>query len=661
MSDSADLPSDSPAMALAETARRRGLRYSRAHVRERMDRHPQAGSLLALVEVAPSLGLKPTAGEGDLETLDSLEPGDLPVVLHFAADGEQGFGLLEAVLPAGAGFRVWDRHAGGRVLSRQTLSALWSGVVVFLEPEGRGEPEPGAWHRRARERLLEDWRPRTGLVGPRGSPLARWGLGALTLVLLVLAVLAQPPGRRWLAAAVAGLTALGLGAALTAAAWTRGSKAVGLCGTGGRLDCDSVLLSDWSHVGGVPLSGLGAAFFGASLLAQGAAALTGSAAPLWLAGVAFLAAVPMSVLLVGVQVVMKRFCTLCMTVHAVDVAGAALFLFGVWPALPGPPPGLLPAALLWLLLFGLLLAAAVPTLLRDEAGAEALRSDYTRLLRSPLVTLAQLQALPAVPVDGDSVGAELGASRRPRRSVPVDGAGGDAARGTAPGPGHAARGDGAMPGTSEVPDPSGRSVSGDDADHGAIPPTPEAPHTLVVLVHPSCHACGPVMDGLEALVEAAPPGTLRAFVGVVPRLDDPRDTALCQVLASAGAAWGGEALVQLYRAVKADFTRFLAAADPAAELTSAAGLDAGALARHEDAGLTRVREATALRAHTRGLPALFLDGRRCEAPMAHLEAWLTRPELRALLGHRPRAPEDGATRNEDSRSDHTRLEGAQAP
>lgn len=585
MRDLASLPSDGPALALAEAARRRGLRYSRAHVRGLVERHPQAGSLLALVEVAPALGLKPTAGQGDLETLDALEPGELPAVLHFAAHGEQGFGLLEAVLPGGTAFRVWDSLAGTRVLPREALASLWSGVVVFLEPQGQGTPEPGGWHRRAREWLLERWRPRTGLVGPSGSPWVRWGLGALLVALVALAVLAQPPDLRWRAGAVAGLTALGLAAALTAAAWTRGAKAVGLCGTGGHLDCDSVLLSDWAHVGGVPLSGLGTAFFGASLLAQAAAALGGSPAPLWLAGAAFLAALPVSLGLVAVQVVMKRYCTLCMTVHAVDVAGAALFLFGVWPVLPGPPPGLVPAALLWLLLFGVLLAAGVPTLLRNDSEGEAVARAHARLLRSPLATLAQLQAQPVVPVDAGAVGAPLGVA--------------------------------------------------------------EARHTLVALVHPSCHACGPVVDALPGVL-AAHPGVLRAVVGVVPRTDDPRDAVLCEVLAAAGAAWGGDVLLQLYRVVKADFTRWLEAKDVAAELSAVAGLDAAALARQKDVGRAWVREAGGLKAHARGLPALFLDGRPCEAPLAHLEAWCTSPQLLALL--------DGISQSND-----TQLEGAQAP
>ncbi|HYO58699.1 hypothetical protein, partial [Archangium sp.] len=68
-----DIPSDGPAEILAEVARRLGLRYSRTHVRELLARHARPGSLLALAQVAPALGLEATAGQGDLETLDALD------------------------------------------------------------------------------------------------------------------------------------------------------------------------------------------------------------------------------------------------------------------------------------------------------------------------------------------------------------------------------------------------------------------------------------------------------------------------------------------------------------------------------------------------------------------------------------------------------------
>lgn len=144
-----DTLADGPAQVLSELARRRGLRYSRTHVRAALARHPEPSSLLALVEVAPSLGLKATAGQAELEVLEELEPEELPTILHFTGP-EGGFGLLEEVLPEGRGSQLWDSRHGRRVVGREALAQAWRGIVVFLEREGHGPPERGYWARRAR-------------------------------------------------------------------------------------------------------------------------------------------------------------------------------------------------------------------------------------------------------------------------------------------------------------------------------------------------------------------------------------------------------------------------------------------------------------------------------------------------------------------------------
>jgi len=532
-----------------------------------MGRHLQPSSLLALVEVAPSLGLVPTAGEADLETLDATEEAELPVVLHFAGDGAEGFGLLEAVLPGG--FRVWDRRNGSRVLERDALASGWSGVLVFLERGAPGTPERGYLRRRAREWLLEEWRPRTELSGPAASPWVRGGLGLLLAVLLGLSVASLPAGVRGPGALLALLGALGLAASLTALAWTRGSKARVLCGGGGAVDCQSVLASDWARPGGVPLAGLGAAFFGASLLLQASAVLGGGVAPVWLAGAAFLPALPLSLLLVLVQVRMRRFCTLCMVVHAVDVGGAAVFLLGVLPRVAFPPEGVLPVALLFALLFGLLLSSTVPHLARGEED-DSLKRDWTRLQRSPLTSLARLTFEKPLALEGVAVGARLGES--------------------------------------------------------------SAPHSLVVLAHPSCGVCGPVLEALEGVVERQG-SVLRAYVGVPPRNpENPADVAVCEALSCVGVAFGGAVLLQAFRVAKQVFPRLLAAPEPLTELAGLVGLEPRALEAVREEARARVREADALRrGHAQGLPALFFDGRRCEASMAHIEAWCARPELLSVL------------------------------
>ncbi len=558
-----DVPADGPAQVLSEVSRRRGLRYTLGHVRGVLERHAEPTSLLALVEAAPSLGLRALAGEAELETLEETEPEELPAIVHFrGAPG--GFGLLEAVLPRERGFRVWDSQHGSREVGREAFAAAWSGIVVFLEQAGPAAAEQGYGWRRAREVLWEERRLRTELAGPGGSRVVRWALALLGVGLLGLAVLAQPPGGRLGAAVLMGLTALGLGASLTALTWKQGRESA-LCGSGGPVDCQSVLLSDQAYVAGVPLSGLGTAFFGASLLLQGSMALGTGAVPLWLTGVAFACALPISVLLVGVQVWMRRLCTLCLTVHAVNAAGAALFLLWIRPRVPLPLWELGPAALLLALLFGLLLSTVVPYLSRAREDAEV-RHEHARLLRSPLGTLAQLSQEPRLTLEAEAVGARVGEA--------------------------------------------------------------EAPHALVVLVHPSCKLCGPVLEELEALVERQG-AWLRAFVGVAP-LDpeDPRDAALCEALAAVGVAFGGAVLLRAYRVARRDFTRLYADAAPRALLARELGLDATRLeAAREQAG-ARVKAAARLKSrHARGVPALFLDGRRCEAPLSHLEAWCTQPAL----------------------------------
>jgi uncharacterized membrane protein len=581
------IPGDGPAEVLAEAARRLGLRYTRAHVRATLARHARPGSLLALVQEAPSLGLRATAGQGDLEVLDALEADELPAILHFQSGEQGGFGLLESITPPSAdapgAFRLWDSREGSREVERDTLAALWTGVIVLLERGGAGEPEPAYLRHRVRELLLEEWKPRTHLADSRQ---VRAVLATLVGVLLGLAVLAQPPGLRLPTALLAVLSGVGLAAALAALAWSRGAGASFLCGGGGPLDCESVLLSPWARPAGVPLAGLGTAFFGTLLLLLCTAALTGGPAPPWLAGAAFLPTLPLSALLVVTQVRMRRLCTLCMVVHAVDITGAAVFLFGVWPTLPTPPPGVLPAVLLLMLLFGLLLSSTVPHLSRGTED-EALLREHARLLRSPLATLAQLSLEPRLALDVEALGPRLGEA--------------------------------------------------------------QAPHTLVVLAHPACRHCGPVLDELEALV-ARHGDQVRACVALAPMdPDDPRDRAACEALAAAGVAWGAETFLQLFRAAKQDYARLLRAEEPLALVISDTGRAPEPLEDVRETALSRVRAASRLKQHhARGLPSLFFDGRRCEAPLAHVAMWLDRPALLDTLT--PPAPRAG-----DSQS------GAHAP
>ena len=581
MASALDLPSDGPAPMLAETARRRGLRYSRAHVRALLEHQQRPGSLLALVRAASELGLKATAGQGDLETLDALEADELPVVLHFQTESGQGFGLLEAVSPRGpdtpATFQLWDSEHGRQEVARDVLAHGWSGVVVFLEQEGQGAPERGYLLHRAHELLFEEWKWKTALAGPSSSLTTRLVGAVLLAVVLGLAVLEQPPGLREPAALLAVLALVGGAASLAALAWTRG-KSSWLCGTGGPIDCESVLMSAWARPAGVPLAGLGTAFFGGLLLLLCSSLLGGGPACVWLVGAAFLLALPLSAVLVGAQVRMRRWCSLCMVVHAVELGGAAVFLLGPGRQHPSPPEGVLFAALLGLLFLGLLLSCLVPLVAHaDDEEASRLR-EHARLLRSPLGTLARL-------------------AQEPRLSLSQE----------APG-----------------------SVLGEAA----------APHELVVFVHPACPHCGHLLEELEALVTAHAQ-RLRVHFALTPMdPEDPGDVAACEALTAAGLVWGGAVFVHLFREAKRDYTRLRQSEAPLALLASEAQREPRDLMRALERARDRVHAASALKQrHVRGLPALFLDGRRCEAPLAHVARWLDSPHLLALLPSSDLRPE----------------------
>jgi uncharacterized membrane protein len=169
------------------------------------------------------------------------------------------------------------------------------------------------------------------------------------LALLALALLSLVAGVRFgldtgqvvagvVAVLVATLTCLGAGVSavlVLASRRTRvGSATPSLvskvCGRGSLLDCEGVLASKFSSVMGIELSVLGLALLGgAVVLLALAAVLTPEAradVAAWVA-LAFCLMAPGALALVAVQVwPLRRFCPLCMTVHACVLAAAAVSL-----------------------------------------------------------------------------------------------------------------------------------------------------------------------------------------------------------------------------------------------------------------------------------------------------------------------------------------------
>jgi hypothetical protein len=61
-----------------------------------------------------------------------------------------------------------------------------------------------------------------------------------------------------------------------------------------------------------------------------------------------------------------------------------------------------------------------------------------------------------------------------------------------------------------------------------------------------------------------------------------------------------------------------------------------------------VRAAAVLKSrHAKGVPAFFLDGRSCEAPLSHVGAWFAQPALLEAL-----TPRADAMPHEDAPASH---------
>jgi uncharacterized membrane protein len=429
-----DIPADGPEASLARIVRRLRLPYSRGFVARLVAAHPRAQTLLAVVEVAPSLGLKVTPAEVDAAALEEVET---PFIVHFGGADGGGFGVVEEV--GRDGVAVWDSAHGRRTIPRGDFFAHWTGIVTLIERvDGERAREP---HHR-RNRVSETVFGMSDAPGPARGPGAtalRVALGALLVTLVGAAVIGAPEGDTAAAGAVALLSGAGLAITiLTALATSAHSNPVSqrVCARGTLVDCHSVLSSRYSRIFGIPLSDIGIAFYGALLLLLATNAGAGSGRAVWaVATIAYATAVPLSLALIGVQVAMRRLCTLCLGVHAVNLSAAAIGWLALRPA--RWPAGRLAAdgALVLLLVF-VVLFFVVPYF-RKSHGLEVVAGMHRRLSGSPFASLAGLLTEAPTELRGAEYAIRVGEG--------------------------------------------------------------SAGHELVVFVHPSCNRCNPVLQEVTAL------------------------------------------------------------------------------------------------------------------------------------------------------------------
>jgi uncharacterized membrane protein len=561
-----------PAEALGAVIRRFGGSADSALLRSRFEVHAEPASLLALVQIASEWGLTARAFQGELDNLRGLV---LPAVVHLRSplDGEGSFGVL---VGAGDGGFDLESQAGGGTerLQAAEFASAWTGVVVTFAQGNRpvAPPrEPSAFARWLA--LLRSDRQAGALVA------ARTIAGAGVTVLAFLAAARLAPGHPGTAGAAAALVALDLLAAAACVTLFHASRrtrvasatprlAQRICGRGKLGDCEGVLGSKWARIGGFDLPVLGLGFAGSSLLVAAASAWAPAPVALyafaWI-GAAHVLAAPASLVFTGLQVwPLKRFCPLCMTVHACVLGGAALTAILGPAALAVPLRPLVIAALpsVQLLAFLAVLGLAVP-LLELSLEARASRARLGWIAATPWGALAEA------------------AGRAPAFTAP----------------------------------PASAFTLGE----------PGAPFRIDALVHPFCTGCGPVVDGLEALASRRS-GAVHVAFHLAPRdPKDPGDRALCAAVSAIGLLAGGEQTVHVFRAIKADPRRYLEIARGSASRLVETFLAPGApvdsvLPAARDAVARAERLADGLRT---GTPTLLVNGRVWESTLDDLDRILT--------------------------------------
>jgi uncharacterized membrane protein len=383
--DRTGIPTDGPEAALARVGRRLHIRYSNTYVARQVARHPQPNSLLALVEVAPELGLKVMPGRTDASELARI---DGPAILHF--DG--GFGVLEGV--SAEGFKVWDSKKGSRTIEGDRFLRFWSGIVVLVERDEQvGGREDGFVRNRLLETFFGSLEP-PAVVASRYAPMLRIALGAVLASLLAVASATLPVEARLAAGTLTLLSILGLAVTVIAGisiAAQNSPLADRICARGKYVNCQSVLSSRYSRVLGFPLSDIGIALYGSVLLLVATGVVGGGSAGIWSTiALVFVITVPFSLVLIGVQLAMRQICTLCLAVHAVNLSSAAV----AWLWLePGTVPlgETIPILLLFSLFYSLLLFFAIP-FFRKHQGMAVLARIHGRISGSPFASLAEILA-----------------------------------------------------------------------------------------------------------------------------------------------------------------------------------------------------------------------------------------------------------------------------
>lgn len=492
---------------------------------------------------------------------DGLSSLRLPAIVHFSGSNGDG-GFGVLEAVSDDEVEVWGSLSGRSTWTREEFLSGWSGIVVLFDRTEKGAPERGYLRQRFLEVVAGGRRTPAVADGPSAVVL-RVGFVLSAAVLLAAGLVKTSPPDRLAVALLVALVLFGCAAAIVMAT-SVGDQESAIA----RRVCRRGKIVDCHSVLTSRYSrvlGLPLSDIGVAFYGAILLVIASSGwsdpAEVWRVTTLAFTAALPFALIFVMLQISMR--QLCILCMAVHVANGAGALVG-WLFLwdQGSGESELHLLVLFGFYFALVLFIVIPYF-RRSASLTLISDRHRRLAASPFASLAELLTTEPTSVDG------------PSTAVLVDGSAGE--------------------------------------------------HEVVILVHPACGKCLPVLHGSLALGKRAP---VKVFVGVAPKDPTEADRNACSVLVAAWMAIGPDRVTDGYSAAKKLLPR-LADQDAGSILGRELGIEPEDVARGIPTARALVERAErAANEHSEGTPAVFIDSRPYSGPLAHLALLLEKhPEL----------------------------------
>ncbi|HEY4109553.1 vitamin K epoxide reductase family protein [Puia sp.] len=387
------------------------VKITASSIKRSIEENPHFPSLLSLTETFSRYHINNKAFEIRAENLDRLEPPFI-AYLKLPKVGKD-FVLVTGISGSSVEYLYKDRKA--HTISKDEFLQKYQNVVWIAEPdEQSGE---------------KDFARKLGQEKAARNKRLVWTAGVVLLMLTAF-VANLSGGNIFAFTSIAILKGIGTASAVLLIVYENNKEnafAKNICRAGRQMNCDAILNSKASKIGGISWSEVGLFYFASTSMLLLFPNIDLKEKIGWLA-VLNACAVPYTIFSIYYQsVVAKQWCPLCLTVQSVLLGELIWSAFNFWAA---PNPSFFPTAfampfagirLIYVLLLGIVILAwyGVKPLIKSANNANSFESAYKRLQYNPEIFKGLLQQQAAAPEGWQQLGINLGNPAAPNTILKV--------------------------------------------------------------------------------------------------------------------------------------------------------------------------------------------------------------------------------------------------